>query len=86
MIVVLGYHIGAFFILLEEGAEVYSEGFSSALEEEVQIDVEIASTEPFLWVPLGEDATRDQVQIALENIGLELRWLAGRAYGWSNSW
>lgn len=77
---------GAFFILLEDDSKMNPEEFRSALEEELRVDVEILSTEPFLWVVVGEDATRDQVHAALEEIENELRWMAGRSVGWGTYW
>lgn len=75
---------GAFFILLEEGAVIDPEGFSSTLENLLHVRVEIVSTKPFLWVRVG--AERDEVFAALEEMEEILDWLAGRAAGWGTYW
>lgn len=77
---------GAFFILLEEDAEIDPKKFASELGKALGTDVEIVSTEPFLWVVLDEDATREQVYTALQEIEEMLDWMAGRSVGWGTYW
>ncbi|TET91364.1 MAG: hypothetical protein E3J35_02820 [Methanomassiliicoccales archaeon] len=77
---------GAFFMLLKEDAEVYPEEFRSALEELLGLEVEIVSAEPFLWVVVGEGATRDQVCATLQDMEDMLDWAIGRTVGWGTYW
>ena len=76
----------AVFVQLEEEGVIDPEEFRIALQEALREDVKIEVVEPFLWVKVEEDATREGVYIALEQVGEQLRYMAGRTVGYSPSW
>ena len=84
--IVVELDCGAFFILLEKNAEIDSKEFASELGKALGTNVEIASTEPFLLVVVDEDATREQVYVALQEIEEMLDWMTGRSVGWGTYW